>query len=185
VAEVQPDFLVTACYKWLLGPYSLGFLYVAPRWQGSAPIEEGWASREGAEDFAGLTRYRDGYQPGARRFDVGERSNFALIPVALAALAQIAAWTPDGIARSLGVINARIVDELAPLGLVAGDSKVRSQHLLGLALPKHAPEDLLARLGARNVFVSRRGTRLRIAPHLHVNEADVDRLCGAVRDAMR
>jgi selenocysteine lyase/cysteine desulfurase len=185
VAEVQPDFLVTACYKWMLGPYSLGFLYVAPRWQGGAPIEEGWASREGAEDFAGLTRYRNGYQPGARRFDVGERSNFALIPVALAALAHIAAWTPAAISRSLAAINARIVDELAPLGLAAGDAEVRSPHLLGLALPAQAPEDLLARLAARNVFVSRRGNRLRIAPHLHVSEDDVERLCGAVRDGIR
>lgn len=185
VAEVQPDFLVTACYKWLLGPYSLGFLYVAPRWQDSAPIEEGWASREGAEDFAGLTRYRDGYQPGARRFDVGERSNFALIPVALAALAQIAAWTPAGISGSLAAINARIVDELAPLGLAAADARVRSPHLLGLALPPRVPQDLLVRLAARNVYVSRRGARLRIAPHLHVCDADVERLCNVIGDAMR
>jgi selenocysteine lyase/cysteine desulfurase len=145
VAEVQPDFLVTACYKWLLGPYSLGFLYVAPRWQGCAPIEEGWASREGAEDFAGLTRYRDGYQPGARRFDVGERSNFALIPVALAALAQIAEWRPAAVAQTLADTNARLVAELTPLGLEAAADRVRSPHLLGLALPDRTPADLLPR----------------------------------------
>src|SRR5690606_39367584 len=29
VAEIQPDFLVTVGYKWLLGPYALGYLYVA------------------------------------------------------------------------------------------------------------------------------------------------------------
>jgi selenocysteine lyase/cysteine desulfurase len=30
VAEVQPDVLAVASYKWMMGPYSLGFLYVAP-----------------------------------------------------------------------------------------------------------------------------------------------------------
>ncbi|HEU5347070.1 MAG TPA: aminotransferase class V-fold PLP-dependent enzyme, partial [Ktedonobacterales bacterium] len=32
VADVQPDFLVAVTYKWLLGPYSCGVLYVAPHW---------------------------------------------------------------------------------------------------------------------------------------------------------
>lgn len=181
VAEVQPDFLVAACYKWLLGPYSLGFLYVAPRWQQAEPLEEGWASREGAEDFAGLTSYRDAYQPGARRFDMGERSNFALLPVALAALAQIAAWTPAAIAATLAGINARIVEEVAALGLAAAPGAVRSPHLLGLALPDAAPSDLVARLASAGVHVSSRGRHLRIAPHLHVTEADVARLVAALR----
>jgi selenocysteine lyase/cysteine desulfurase len=30
VAAVQPDFLVSVGYKWLLGPYGLGYLYAAP-----------------------------------------------------------------------------------------------------------------------------------------------------------
>lgn len=181
VAEVQPDFLVAACYKWLLGPYSLGFLYVAPRWQEAEPLEEGWASREGAEDFVGLTRYRDGYQPGARRFDMGERSNFALLPVARAALAQIAEWTPAAIAATLGGINARILEEVASADLAAAPSAVRSPHLLGLALPDAAPSDLVARLASAGVHVSSRGRHLRIAPHLHVTDADVAALVGALR----
>jgi selenocysteine lyase/cysteine desulfurase len=149
VPAVDPDFLVAACYKWMLGPYSLGFQYVAPRWHHAAPLEEGWASREGAEDFAGLVAYRDGYQPGARRFDMGERSNFALLPVALAALAQIAEWTPEAIAETLAGINREIADGVAGLGLVAAGDAVRSPHLLGLTLPGHAPDDLVARLAAR------------------------------------
>ena len=36
VATVQPDFMVAAGYKWLMGPYTLSYLYVAqraPRWR--------------------------------------------------------------------------------------------------------------------------------------------------------
>jgi selenocysteine lyase/cysteine desulfurase len=42
VREVQPDYLVAATYKWLLGPYGMGFLYVAPHRQSGRPIEEHW-----------------------------------------------------------------------------------------------------------------------------------------------
>jgi selenocysteine lyase/cysteine desulfurase len=40
IGKVQPDFLVSVGYKWLLGPYALGYLYAAPKWQESGkPIE--------------------------------------------------------------------------------------------------------------------------------------------------
>src|SRR5207302_9711371 len=89
VTDVQPDFLVSAAYKWLLGPYSLGFLYVAPQHRQGTPIEFPWINREGSEDFAQLVNYRSTFQPGARRFDVGVKSNFILLPMAIVALQQI------------------------------------------------------------------------------------------------
>ena len=87
--EVRPDYVVCAGYKWLLGPYSLGFLWAAPEHRDGRPIEYNRIARAGSEDFARLVDYRDEYQPGARRFDVGERSNFILVPMLNAALDQI------------------------------------------------------------------------------------------------
>ena len=37
VARVQPDLLVSAGYKWLLGPYSIGVAHVGPRLDGGCP----------------------------------------------------------------------------------------------------------------------------------------------------
>jgi selenocysteine lyase/cysteine desulfurase len=54
VKQIDPDFVTVGTYKWLLGPYSAGFLYVAPRWQDGRPIEQGWIARKGSENFAGL-----------------------------------------------------------------------------------------------------------------------------------
>lgn len=73
VAALQPDFLISVGYKWLLGPFSVGYLYVADQHRGTEPIEQNWIGRAGSEDFARLVDYRDEYQPGARRFDVGHR----------------------------------------------------------------------------------------------------------------
>ena len=86
LAAVRPDILAVAGHKWLLGPYGVGFCYVDERWRGGEPLEENWLNREGSEDFSRLTEYRDGYRPGARRYDVGEASNFILMPMATAAL---------------------------------------------------------------------------------------------------
>ena len=89
VNRVKPDFLISAAYKWLLGPYSLGFMYVDEAHREGNPIEQNWIVREGSEDFTRLVDYRDGYAPGARRYDVGERSNFILLPMANAAMQQV------------------------------------------------------------------------------------------------
>src|SRR5271169_1971552 len=88
VRDVQPDFAVAASYKWLLGPYSVGLLYVAPKWHGGKPLEENWIQRANASDFSSLT-YTEDYDEGARRFDMGERSNFALLPAAEHAMKQL------------------------------------------------------------------------------------------------
>jgi selenocysteine lyase/cysteine desulfurase len=102
ITQIQPDFLVTVGYKWLLGPYGLGYLYAAPRWRESgAPIEWSWLARAGSEDFSRLTEYTETYRAGARRFDMGECPRFVLIPMAVAALEQILAWGVDRIQAAL------------------------------------------------------------------------------------
>jgi selenocysteine lyase/cysteine desulfurase len=179
VAEVQPDVMVAATYKWLLGPYSVALAYVAPEWHGARPIEHVWASRAGAEDFSGLVNYRDETQPGARRFDVGERANFALLPVVIAALEQLLDWQVERTAASLGVINARIAACLEASGFALPPPATRSPHILGVAVPPGA-SDIVARLAAQQIHISQRGAMLRISPHLHVSDHDIERLCDAL-----
>ena len=184
VREVRPDFMVAAGYKWLLGPYSLGWLYVAPQHQGGTPLEENWIARAGSEDFTRLIDYQDAYQPGARRFDVGERSNFALVPAAVASLELIAGWGVRAIAGTLLATTRDIAERLAPLGFEAVSEALRAPHYLGLKLPPGAAPDLTARLAAHRVHVSQRGDRLRVTPHVYTDEGDVERLVGALGRAV-
>ncbi|HEX7071753.1 MAG TPA: aminotransferase class V-fold PLP-dependent enzyme, partial [Rhodothermales bacterium] len=88
-AKLQPDAVVCAGYKWLLGPYSLGVAYYGPRFDDGIPLEESWITRANSQHFAGLVEYEDSYQPGAVRFDMGERSNFILTPMLAAALEHL------------------------------------------------------------------------------------------------
>jgi selenocysteine lyase/cysteine desulfurase len=176
VKAIQPDFLVTTAHKWLLGPYSYGFCYVAPRWQEGRPLEENWLNREGSEDFARLVQYRAAYQDGAKRFDAGEASNFILAPIAGEALRQILSWGVADIAASLRTRTDAIAERAAALGLAVAPAAHRAPHLIGLRHPQGFPTDLPARLAAARVFASARGDSIRIAPHVYNTDADVERL---------
>ncbi len=174
--RVRPDYLVCAGYKWLLGPYSVGYLYVAPERQDGRPLEENWIVREASCDFARLVDYRERYQPGARRFDVGERSNFALLPVSIVGLEQLLAWGVPAIAATLAAKTGAIARRAAALGLSSTPADRRAGHYLGLGLPAGMAAALMERLARERVYVSLRGASLRITPHLYNDEADLDRL---------
>jgi len=42
VMQIQPDALICAGYKWLLGPYSIGLAYYGEYFDNKQPIEENW-----------------------------------------------------------------------------------------------------------------------------------------------
>jgi len=176
VAELRPDFLVTVGYKWLLGPFSVGFLYVAEEHRDGEPLEENWINRAQSEDFAALVDYQDAYQPGARRFDAGQRTKFELIPMALAALEQILDWGIERIAATLAERTAEIARRASSLGLEVAADRERGPHMLGIGLPEHARARASAALAEAGCYAAFRGSSLRISPHLHTTDQDVDRL---------
>ena len=182
VADIQPDFLITTTHKWLLGPYSFGFCYVAPRWQaGGVPLEENWLNREGSENFARLVDYRDSYQPGALRFDCGEASNFILAPVAAEALRQILDWNVADIAATLRHRTDEIADRAHDAGFGTAPAEFRAPHLIGLRLGASPPPDLPNRLAQGGVYVSVRGSAVRVAPHLYNTDTDIDKLFNVLK----
>jgi selenocysteine lyase/cysteine desulfurase len=177
---VQPDFAVSACYKWLLGPYTLGALYVAPQHQTGEALEENWVVRDRAEDFARLVDYADDHAPGARRFDMGERSGFQLIPAANACLQQILDWGVGEISATLAEKTRSIAAAVASLDMHDATPD-RAPHYLCLTLPEGSPGDLVKRLAARQIYVSQRGDRMRVTPHLYNDEADIIRFADALK----
>ncbi|HEX8125294.1 MAG TPA: aminotransferase class V-fold PLP-dependent enzyme [Allosphingosinicella sp.] len=178
LAAVDPDYLIATAYKWLMGPYSLGFLYVAPRHQRGRPLEEAWIVRRSAEDFRSLSRYEEEFAAGARRFDMGERSNFALLPVAGAAIEQLLEWGVANIAETLGAMTGLIEARLLERG-VAGQAG-RAPHFLSVRFPGGLPEGIEGTLAAADIHVSIRGKRMRITPHLYNDERDAERLLDAL-----
>jgi selenocysteine lyase/cysteine desulfurase len=183
--SVRPDFLAAASYKWQLGPYGVGLLYVAERWRGARPLEESWLARDNAEDFTSLANYSDRYMPGARRFDVGEKGTLTTLPGAIAALEQIETWGIANIAESLSATNARISAHLQKLGFRLPADHQRCPHMFGAVLPASFSGNLVAELKKRQIYISQRGNSLRFAPHLWIDGHDLDRLLGALEEIVR
>jgi selenocysteine lyase/cysteine desulfurase len=178
---VQPDFAVAASYKWLLGPYSVGLLYVAPKWHGGIPLEENWIQRANARDFSSLILYTENYDAGARRFDMGERSNFALLPAAVRAMKQLLEWDVAQISETAGALNRQLAEAATDLGFFAPAEPLRAPHYLSLRRKEAIPKELPEMLAREKVYVSVRGSSIRVAPHVYNTAHDCDRLIACLR----
>jgi selenocysteine lyase/cysteine desulfurase len=186
-AAVQPDLLVCASYKWLLGPYQLGFAVLGERLLDGRPFEMNWLNREHSEDFASLVDYKPGYQPGARRFDVGERSNPITVPMLLESLRQILAWGVESIQAYCAGLGRVLEEALGDRhGFSLNPSEERGAHLFGVRVPH--PElipAILEQLAARKVYVSQRGSSVRVSPNVYNTPEDMAALAEALTAAVK
>lgn len=174
IQGIQPDVLVCAGYKWMMGPYSIGLAYYGPYFDNGIPIEENWINRLNSEDFAGLVNYEVAYQPGALRYEVGEHSNFILAPMMLEALRQINEWTPKYIQEYCSKISRKSIALLRENDFWVEDDKYRSSHLFGIRLPGGKDiERLKVKLKKKNISVSVRGDAIRVSPHLYNQEKEL------------
>jgi selenocysteine lyase/cysteine desulfurase len=181
VREVQPDFAIAANYKWLMGPYTTGLMYVAPKWHVGRPLEENWIQRANARDFASLVLYTDKYDTGARRFDMGERSNFGLLPAATYAMKQLLDWGVPKISETAGALNRKLAAAASELGFSSPPENIRAPHYLCLRRKAGIPKELPEILARQKVFVSVRGSSVRVTPNVYNSDADCDRLISCLR----
>ena len=170
---LQADFMVFPTYKWLLGPYTLAFLYVAPHRQTGSPLEQHGSNREGGtEPFTG---HLGALIPTARRFDMGQRYNPVSLPMALAGMKLLQQWGQDALASRLRATTDRLAEHAEAHGLIPVVRKYRAPHLLGLQVPDGNAGRLVAALAEDGVYVAERGGRIRVGAHIYNDEEDVDR----------
>ena len=175
-SKLKPDFAVVANYKWMLGPYSTAFLYVSEKRFNGKPLEEGWITRSKSENFSNLVSYTNKYKYGAIRFDMGERSNFALLPGVIKAMEQILEWGVKNIESTLSNQNKTLRDKLRKIGMQINNDNIMGPHFISAILPHKKNVNFLKQLNEKNIFLSERGGSLRITPHLWNNNNDFDRL---------
>jgi selenocysteine lyase/cysteine desulfurase len=187
VQAVQPDFLVCSAYKWLLCPYGMAFLYVSPNRQHGAPLEiHGWHKEE-----KGMLRgeYVHEFQPGARRFDAGQPSDFIKRPMAIAALQQILTWGVANIQDTLRPITQRCAARALELGMRFAPESCRCGHMIGVRFPHglryEELEEIHAQLAAKGFFVSLRGDALRISPNVWATVTEADLLFDQIQSLYR
>ena len=184
--RVKPDFLTAVGYKWLLGPYGLGYLYVAPKWRKTGvPLEQSWMTRAGSEDFSSLVDYSEEYRAGARRFDMGEFSQFVLVPMAIAGLRQVLAWGVERIEAELSPMTEQVAQMAAESNYSVLPAADRSPHLIGVRYRGGISAELPKALQEASIYVSIRGDSIRVAPHLYNEPKDIDFLFKALRQTSK
>lgn len=176
VTDNRIDALACAGYKWLLGPYSIGFAYFSKFFNEGIPLEDSWMNKSNAVNFNSLD-YVDEYTTGAGRYNVGEYSNFTLVPMLNTALKQITEWKVDQIQEYCGHLVRPLIEFIRTKGLWIEDAEYRANHLLGVGLNGKAdPNNLFKQMQERKIYVSLRGDAVRISPHLYNSENDIEAL---------
>jgi len=179
--EINPEFAIIANYKWMLGPYSTGFLYISDKFIDGAPLEETWIGRKNSQDFSKLTDYQSLYNSDSIRFDMGQRANFSLLPGVKAALEQLHDWSIRKIENTLYQNNLIICKGLSELGFEILSEKNRAPHFISARLPGYDGNLLINILKKNKIFISERSGFLRITPHLWNNEEDFFKLINCLK----
>lgn len=177
VKACRIDALICAAYKWLMGPYSTALSYIHEDFNQGIPLEESWMTRPNSERFDRLTNYEKGYKPGAIRFDVGQSSNFIMLPMLDEALRQLLEWGVDHIQEYGRLLGAPLIEYFKQSGALVEDESHRAHHLMGLQLPAGTDGTrLIQELQSRSVYVSLRGNNIRISINVFNTESDIRQL---------
>ncbi|MCL4105788.1 UNVERIFIED_CONTAM: hypothetical protein GTU68_028665 [Idotea baltica] len=175
--EIKPDALVCVGYKWLFGPYGIGFSYFSERFDQGKPIEENWANRKNSQDFKNLVNYQSEYKPFANRYMAGESSNFITIPMMQTALDQVLAWDVIHIQKYSESLISTYLDAFKSIGCKIEESNFRCNHLLGVKLPSHMDASAIGEaLKANNIYISIRGNSIRVATSTYNTKTEMDKL---------
>ncbi len=177
VKKFNIDALICAAYKWLMGPYSTALSFIHEDFNDGVPLEESWMTRPGSERFDRLTNYVEGYKSGAVRYDVGQSSNFILVPMLGEALRQLLEWGVREIQEYSRVLSEPLIRFFRERGSRVEDEAYRAHHLMALPLPPGTEgEQLVRELQSRNVFVSLRGSNIRISVNVFNTQEDIHEL---------
>jgi selenocysteine lyase/cysteine desulfurase len=185
INEINPDALICAGYKWLMGSYALGLAYFGDHFNNGIPIEENWINRKDSENFAGLVNYQDEYKEAANRYCMGELSNFNLVPILTRTIEQLIEWKPENIQNYCQKITQEAIEDLREMHCFIEDDNYRSKHLFGVKLADNMDmERLQEEFKSNKIYVSVRGNYIRISPHVYNTKEDLEKLVNCFRLAV-
>ena len=183
VKRWQADFLCTNSYKWLLGGYGGGFLYVNRRWLDALkPESAGWRSMREPDrmDNRRLDLRRDAgrYEWGCPAFPV----IFAM-GAAIDYLTQIGTDRIEKRVLELATFAAESLEENGfEVVTPRVDGKMRSG-IVVFRLANAAP--VVKKLLAAGFYVSARGAGIRVAPHFYNTFEEIDRFVKKVTSLVK
>lgn len=186
VKQLGADFVVSAGYKWLLGPNATGFFWVredrigqmrpAPFYWTALPHAQGFDSRDTGE----IPPYRP--LPGPRRWDAPETAsaNLAALEASLEFLLRVGVetvWRHNG--RLIDQLFAQLpLDRCLPASPT--DPRFRGPYVCVSGRSPEKTRAIYENVRQSEIIVSLREDAIRISPHLYTSAGDIDRLAAAL-----
>ncbi len=182
VHQLGADFLVSAGYKWLLGPFGTGFFWI--KHEHLAIVRPGpfyWMALPGADNFSSLPLDDPRPSANAKRWDSPEWASYFNFNLAAmdASVDFVARMGPALVAEHNRKLIEFLFERLPKDRCVPAsplDAAQRGPYGCFAARSKEKTAELYQRLRKENVIVSLREGNIRVSPHLFNSERDIDRL---------
>jgi selenocysteine lyase/cysteine desulfurase len=170
--ETGVSALACPAWKWMWGPLGLGFLYMKPSFM--EKISQVFVGADGVENAEDPLTYNLVPKNDMRRFEYATK-NYADIVQFSKSLELIKELGPETIETALHNITARFKQAVTKNGgIIFGDfiEKKRSG-IFSFTLEGMDPKLVMKKLAEENITVNERDNRIRIAPHVYLDEGDV------------
>jgi len=186
VNQLGADFIVSAGYKWLLGPYGTGFFWAKSEHLNIIrPGPFNWMAVAGSDNFAALNFKDPKPAPSAKRWDSPEWAsyfnfNLAAMDVSVDFVVRMG---PELVAAHNRKLIELMFERLPKDRFVIAsplDAARRGPYGCFAARSKEKTAEVYQHLRKENVVVSLREGNIRVSPHLYNTERDIDRLISVV-----
>jgi selenocysteine lyase/cysteine desulfurase len=185
VQALGADFLVSAGYKFLLGPFGTGFFWAKPEHMANMrPGPFYWMAAKGiGSNFADMNFADPKPAPRGRRWDAAETANYFNHAALDASIEFVLQATPAAVRQHCHNLIEQLYERLpkdrcAPASPL--DPAQRGPYGCFAARTPEKTAALYDRLRKQNIIVSLREGNIRVSPYLFNNERDVDRLISVI-----
>lgn len=177
------DFLTLSCYKWLLSPPGVGYLYVKDELIDKfEPPFVGWASvnQEIFETADMWDIYEMPLAKTASRFEAGTPS-YPSLTAANAAMKMLLDFGIENVHKRIIQLTDRLIEEVKKLRLEVQTPEDK-HHRSGIVNFKiREPELLVEKLKKKGIVVSARANGIRVSPHFYNTEKEIDGLVKEIK----
>jgi cysteine desulfurase/selenocysteine lyase len=186
VRALGADFVVSAGYKWLLGPFGTGFFWVkSEHLQMVRPGPFYWMAVAGSDNFAALNFDDPKPAASAKRWDAPEWAsyfNFNLVAMDVS-VDFVERMGPERVLAHNRKLIELLFERLPKDRFVLAsplDAASRGPYGCFAARSPEKTAEVYQHLRNENVVVSLREGNIRVSPHLFNTERDIDRLISVV-----
>lgn len=184
VATMGVDAVVCAGYKWLLGPYGIGFCWIDPAWRDSLEINRAyWASQMSEDELKSedVLHYKD--IKSARKYDFFGTANFFNNVPFTASVEMLLGIGVDKVKQYNDALNEKLLKQIDQnkFEIISPQDPLKRSALTVLSLKdnKHNP-DLFAFLKGQKLHTALWKNKIRVTPHIYNTKEDIDRLTAAL-----